>query len=517
MGDLKGNAEKIISHIERAERLGAELILFPELAITGYPPKDLLLKPSFVRKNLKKLKEIAMRVSKSFVVLGFVDEVEKNIFNGAALLHQKKLIGVQHKIHLPNYDVFDEKRYFEKAQDSKIFKIKKTKVGISICEDIWKENPTKHQAEKGAELILNISASPFYAGKLQERIALLKERARENRVFIAYVNLVGGQDHLVFDGGSCLFNDEGRLIALSKRFEEDLLITELRAPNTEFEKKDSREEILQALVLGIKDYVRKNEFEKIVIGLSGGIDSSLTAVLATKALGPKNVLGILMPSEITPKQSIEDAKKLALNLQIKYKVIPISKIFDSYLETLHEEFRKTKNDVTEENIQARIRGNLLMAISNKFGYLVLNTGNKSELAMGYVTLYGDLAGGLSVLSDVPKTLVYRLANFINMRREIIPKNIIKKEPSAELREGQKDTDSLPPYEILDPILNLYIERDESKEEIVSKGFLEKLVSEIICKVDHNEYKRCQAPPGIKITPRAFGFGRRMPITNKFRD
>jgi NAD+ synthase (glutamine-hydrolysing) len=415
-------------------------------------------------------------------------------------------------------DVFDEKRYFKPARENQVFELDDLKLGINICEDIWVDNgPTDVQAKKGADFIVNISASPFYAGKGRERRELIARRARENSLPIVYVNLVGGQDDLVFDGGSCIFNKNGALIAKGKRFEEELVLTKLDGPAIIPEKEDTLQEIYNALVLGIRDYVRKNGFEKVVIGLSGGIDSALTATLATEALGSQNVIGVSMPSSITSQSSKEDAKRIAENLGIEFKVIPIVDAVDTYTAMLSAVLEGTEPDVTEENIQARIRGNILMALSNKFGYLVLSTGNKSELAVGYCTLYGDMSGGLAAISDVPKTTVYELSRYINTikGREIIQQSIMGKEPSAELTEGQKDTDALPPYEILDPLLHAYIEEEKSREEIIRMGFDEDTVNDVIWKVDHNEYKRHQAPIGIKITPKAFGFGRRMPITNKY--
>ena len=515
VGDLNGNAEKIADYIRKAKKKNARLVVFPELAVTGYPPKDLLLKPSFIRKNKEKLEEIVRAAKDIAAVVGFVDSDGNKIYNSAALINNGTLVGVQHKTHLPNYDVFDEKRYFQPAAECRLFELESSKIGINICEDIWVDDgPTSVQAKKGAQLIINISASPFYAGKIKVRKEMLARRARENKVPIVYTNLVGGQDDLVFDGGSCVFDKNGELIVQCRRFEEDLIVSDsvVTAPE-----EDPLEEIYRALILGIGDYARKNGFRKAVIGLSGGIDSALTAALAAKALGAENVTGVLMPSRITSKASIEDAKKVAENLGIELKIIPIADAVDAYAKMLSKEFKGTKQDVTEENIQARIRGNILMALSNKFGHLVLTTGNKSELAVGYVTLYGDMAGGLAAISDVPKTTVYKLVNHINAieKKELIPKSIIAKEPSAELREGQKDSNDLPPYDALDAILHAYIEEDKSKEEIIALGYDEKTVTEIIWKIDHNEYKRQQAALGIKITPRAFGFGRRMPITNKY--
>ncbi|OFV67124.1 MAG: NAD+ synthetase [Candidatus Syntrophoarchaeum caldarius] len=518
VGDISGNTSKIIRFIKAAAERGADLVVFPELAITGYPPKDLLLKPSFIKDNRDALKQIITASEGIAVVTGFVDADKKKLYNAAALIKERELIGIQHKMHLPSCDVFDEKRYFEPATKIEIFDLGKIKLGLNICEDIWVEHgPYEVQAAKGADLIVNISASPFYTGKTKVRRELISKRARENEVWLLYLNLVGGQDDLIFDGRSSIVNREGKLIAECKSFEEDLPVIDLDHEVITPEEEEGISEIYSALVLGVRDYIQKNGFSKVVIGLSGGIDSAVTAALARDALGSRNVIGVSMPSAITSRQSIDDAEKLACNLDIDFKVIPIAKIVDAYTETLSEEFKGREVDATEENIQARIRGNILMALSNKFGYFVLSTGNKSELAVGYCTLYGDMAGGLAVLSDVLKTTVYELARYINQinESEIIPEGIITKEPSAELREGQKDADSLPPYSVLDPILRAYIEEQRSREEIVSQGFDDEIVADIIFRVDHNEYKRQQMALGIKITPLAFGSGRRMPITNRY--
>ena len=525
VGDIRGNTEKVIEYMKRAS--DANLVIFPELTLTGYPPKDLLLKPSFIKANREALERIIRETKGIAVIIGFVDKVGENIYNAAALIQNGRVIGIQHKTHLPNYDVFDEKRYFKPANENLVFKLDELKLGINICEDIWVDyGPTEIQAKKGADFIVNISASPFYAGKSKERRELIARRAKENTIPIVYVNLVGGQDDLVFDGRSYVVNKKGALIAEGKQFGEDLIITHLDGDEMIPEPEDTLKEIFGALRLGVKDYTRKNGFEKVVIGLSGGIDSALTAALATEALGAQNVVGVSMPSAITSQSSTEDAKQLAANLGIEYKVIPIINTVNAYTAMLSDAFKGTEPDVTEENIQARIRGNILMALSNKFGYLVLSTGNKSELSFGYCTLYGDMSGGLAAISDVPKTTVYKLARttvyklarYINTvkGKGVIPQNILLKEPSAELKEGQKDTDALPPYEILDPILHAYIEENKSKEEIIEMGFNVRVVSEVIWKVDHTEYKRQQAPIGIKITPKAFGSGRRMPITNKYK-
>jgi NAD+ synthase (glutamine-hydrolysing) len=513
VGDLDGNARKIIECIEGAREKGADIVIFSELVVTGYPPKDLLLKPSFVEKNREKFNEIAKETDGIAAVFGFVDEVGGKLFNAAALAQDGEVVGVAHKMNLQNYDVFDEKRYFCEAGESFVFEVKGAKVGINICEDIWADDgPTSVQAKKGANLVVNISASPFHVGKIKEREEMLSKRAKENGVTVVYLNLVGGQDDLVFDGGSSVFNERGELVAEAKRFEGGLVVVDLGGSNEAASPSLGRlDEIYHALVLGIRDYVKKNGFERVVIGLSGGIDSALTAALAARALGPKNVVGVFMPSEISSKESAQDAQTLAHNLEIEYKVIPIDGAVSAYKKMLKDEFKGTKDDITEENIQARIRGNVLMALSNKFGYLVLSTGNKSETAVGYSTLYGDMAGGLAAISDVPKTTVFELAEYI----KVIPRNIIIKEPSAELRVGQKDTDSLPPYDILDPIIHAYIEENKSIEEIISDGNDKKTVESVIRMIDRNEYKRQQAAPGIRITPKALGFGRRMPITNKY--
>jgi len=556
VGDLEHNTKKIISAIREAEKIKADLICFPELALTGYPPEDLLLKPQFIEDNLEALQRIIKKTKDITAIVGFVD-MDDDIYNAAAIIYNQELKGVYRKIFLPNYGVFDEDRYFQAGKEPSLFVINDAKVGITICEDIWYANgPALLQSLNGAELVVNISASPYHLRKRKLRKRVLSTRASDYRVFIAYVNLVGGQDELVFDGGSMIFNAEGELIAQAKIFEEDLLVADLNLGSvfrkrlhdprrrkeklkakeiekilvcnnkkTNREKIEARlerdlkleEEIFRALVLGTRDYAKKNGFEKVVIGLSGGIDSSLVAVIAVEALGKDNVVGVIMPSRFTSPSSLEDAKTLAKNLGIKTITLPITGIFDKYLEELEDVFKGKKWDSTEENIQARIRGNILMALSNKFGWLVLTTGNKSEMSVGYTTLYGDMAGGFAVIKDLFKTMVYRIAKYVNERaeKEIIPKRVFEKSPSAELRANQKDEDDLPPYSILDPILQSYIEEDKSFREIVAKGFDEELVKKVIKMVDKNEYKRRQAPPGIRITPRAFGKDRRLPITNRY--
>ncbi len=562
VGDFEGNTEKILEAVTEAKSLGVDLIAFPELAITGYPPEDLLLKPQFIQENLKCLDQIVGHSSGLTVILGFVD-AKGDLYNAAAIVHDGSLVGVYHKIYLPNYGVFDENRYFQAGRECPVYIIAGVGVGITICEDIWYEaGPATEQAFSGAEVIVNVSASPYHFGKGNFRERMLATRASDNVAIIAYNNLVGGQDELVFDGNSLVLDEKGQLIARGKQFEEDLIVADLdvegvfrtrlhdprwrkdallleeqRLPETkivvseesaaapkpalpqrQIQVRDFPGEVYDALVLGTHDYILKNGIQKVVIGLSGGIDSSLVATIAVDALGASNVIGVSMPSRYSSPGSKSDAASLAQNLGIKFMIIPIEEIFQAYLATLSEAFKGTEPNVTEENIQARIRGNILMALSNKFGWLVLTTGNKSEMATGYTTLYGDMAGGFAVIKDVPKTMVYKLARYRNSLagRELIPRTAIEKEPSAELKPEQLDTDTLPPYELLDPILTAYVEEDKSVEQIVGMGFVEAVVQRAARLVDGSEYKRCQAPPGIKITPRAFGRDRRLPITNRFK-
>lgn len=564
VGDLIENERKIKRFIHQAVQLKADLIAFPELTITGYPPEDLLLRSHFIQDNKKCLRRIAKATQKITAIIGFVDRNEEQIFNSAAVICDGNIVGSYRKIHLPNYGVFDEKRYFVQGNRPLILELKDIKVGLNICEDIWVENSViETQAlSTGAEIILNISSSPYHAGKEDERESLLKNRAAQNRVNVCYVNLVGGQDELVFDGNSLIVDEQGNVLRRGKQFEEDLILLDIDVSNLaqirskdesllkrkhEFDppykielidipclsdddekpviiphenriKLDPLSEIYQALVLGTRDYVRKNGFTKVVLGLSGGIDSALTAAIAKDALGAENVIGVSMPSTFSSQSSLDDARQLAENLGIKNLVIPIQDTFAAYQTMLQETFQNLPFDIAEENIQARIRGNILMALSNKFGWLVLTTGNKSEISVGYCTLYGDMAGGFAIIKDVPKILVYQLAVNLNesLDREIIPQNTLVKPPSAELRPDQKDEDSLPPYNILDPILAEYIEKDASLEQIVALGFDEQTVRKVIRLVDQSEYKRRQGPPGIKITPRAFGRDRRMPVTNRYR-
>lgn len=562
VGDFESNVLKISSYIKEAKKHECDIISFPELAITGYPPEDLLLKTQFIDENLKALEKIIKISDEIVTIVGFVDR-DKDIFNSAAIIYNKRLIDVYHKMYLPNYGVFDEYRYFQVGTRCPIYKIGDSWFGVNICEDIWyPEGPTRIQALAGAEVIININASPYHIGKGRFRESMLSTRASDNMVNIAYLNTVGGQDELVFDGHSLIIDQDGNIIARGKQFEEDLIIVDLnleyimkkrlhaplrrqevlKLPPTAVEKitiserpaikkttehiipKQNKlleplEEIYDALVVGTQDYVRKNGFKSVAIGLSGGIDSALVTTIAVDALGKKNVHGIFMPSPYTSKESKEDAYELSKNLGIKIIEVPITKIYNSYLESLKTSFKDLPMDSTEENIQARIRGNILMAFSNKFRWLVLTTGNKSEMSVGYATLYGDMAGGFAVIKDVPKTMVYELCSWRNKKenKTIIPERMFTKEPSAELKPGQKDTDVLPPYNILDPILKLYIEEDRSFHEIKIAGFDEKSIKYVINMVDRSEYKRRQAPPGIKITQRAFGRDRRFPITNRYRD
>ena len=561
VGDLKGNTEKILGYISEARSLGVDLLTFPELAICGYPPEDLLLKPQFIEQNLRSLDRVAENSSGLTVVVGFVDS-KSDIYNAAAVIHDGKLVSVYHKIYLPNYGVFDENRYFQAGKEYPVYIIAGIGVGITICEDLWYEvGPATAQVYAGAEVIVNISASPYHFGKRDFRERMLGTRASDNVAIIAHNNLVGGQDELVFDGNSMVLDEKGRLIARGKQFEEDMVVTDLdveavfrtrlRDPRMRKEVLSLEErrrvtriavseaplvtpkppllprrievhglpgEVYDALVMGTHDYVTKNGFEKVVIGLSGGIDSSLVAAIAVDALGKSNVVGVAMPSRYSSPNSISDAELLARNLGISLITDPIEKVFQTYLEMLAPSFEGTEPSVAEENIQARIRGNILMALSNKFGWLVLTTGNKSEMATGYTTLYGDMAGGFAVIKDVPKTMVYELTGYRNSiaGSELIPATIIEKVPSAELRPKQKDTDSLPSYDVLDPVLTAYVEEDKSVEQIIAMGIDEEVVKKAARLVDTSEYKRRQAPPGVKITPRAFGRDRRLPITNRFK-
>ena len=588
VGDLDGNAERIIAGIREARELGADLIAFPELALPGYPPEDLLLKPQFIRENQERLQQIAAECADIAAVVGFID-ADADIYNAAAVIHDGEIVGTYRKMYLPNYGVFDEDRYFAAGEECPVYTINGTPVGINICEDIWyATGPAVVQRAAGAELIVNINGSPFHVGKRAFREKMLATRAADNGIFVAYLNLVGGQDELVFDGASAIFGPYGEIVAEAAQFEEQLLIADLeveavfrsrlRDPRTRKERAadltyigkpvkihisdhtenstkpplletpspligegwdgdngharpqpvegrgeavnhyDETAEVYAALTLGTRDYVRKCGFGKVLIALSGGIDSTLVAAIAADALGSDNVVGVAMPSRYSSEGSVLDAIALAENLGIELWTLPIEDAFRAYLDTLAPKFAGTETGVAEENMQSRIRGNLIMAVSNKFNWLVLTTGNKSEMATGYATIYGDMAGGYAVIKDVPKMLVYDLCRYRNTvgDKSVIPQSIIDKPPSAELRPDQKDEDSLPPYSVLDPILKAYVEDDYAFDDIVSMGFDPDTVKQIITLVDRNEYKRRQSPPGIKITPRNFGRDRRMPIANRYR-
>ncbi len=541
VGDLSSNAEKIISFARQAASKGADIVSFPELAVTGYPPEDLLFKKRFVGDNIKTLTHIASSIKDVVAVVGFADKTGGEIFNAAAIIYKGEVLGVYHKAFLPNYGVFDEKRYFSAGKAFPVFGLGSTVFGVNICEDIWHLNgPAGMQAYKGAKLIININASPYHMGKGRLREDILKKQAKKHKVFISYTNLVGGQDELVFDGSSLILDDDGKVLARASSFKEDLLVCDVQIPESRRRPKkvfkisgqdvpglcsvsirphkQEAEEVYDALVLGLRDYIVKNGFKKVVLGLSGGIDSSLVACIAADGVGAENVVGLSMPSVFTSHESKEDAELLAKNLGIGFREIPIQGLFEEYINTLKSVFDQTKPDVTEENLQARIRGNIIMAFSNKFGYLAVNTGNKSEVSCGYCTLYGDMAGGFGVIKDVPKMLVYKLCEYRNKKsgRHVIPQRVFQKAPSAELRIGQKDSDTLPEYHLLDRILKFYIEEDKGASDIVRSVSDKDTVRRVIAMVDLNEYKRRQSAPGIKITPRAFGRDRRMPITNRYR-
>jgi NAD+ synthase (glutamine-hydrolysing) len=539
VGDLRGNFEKIVNAYDRLASAGAELVLTPELAITGYPPQDLVFKSRFVPETLATLEKLHARISKAPLLVGFIDRNEgrgKPFHNAAALLESGQPIRKTYKTLLPTYDVFDEDRYFEPGRGTEPVIVCGKKIGVTICEDIWTEHylprplydvePVRGLIEKGAEIIVNLSASPFNVHKPAVRHEMVAALARTYQRPICYCNAVGGNDQLVFDGNSIAVNSSGALIAQLQSFREEEAIIDTEARSTiEFREEKPAAELFAALSLGVRDYLQKCNFKSAVLGLSGGIDSALVAAIAVDALGAANVVGVAMPSQYSSAGSIADALALANNLGIKCLQIPIAKAFETVKAQFAEIFKGMPEDATEENMQSRLRAVTLMALSNKFGHLVLSTGNKSELAVGYCTIYGDMAGGLAVISDVPKTLVYELARWINSEYaphgkrggEIIPRSTIEKPPSAELRPDQKDQDTLPPYEILDEILRLYIEENMSARDIIAHGFEEKTVRWVLRRVDLNEYKRQQAAPGLRVTTRAFGLGRRMPIAQKFID
>ncbi len=532
VGALESNAQKMLEYVEQAKGK-ADLILFPELAIPGYPPKDLLEISGFVEANVRTLQHFAEQIEGIAVIVGFAEPNRepqgKPCFNAAAIIRDRKVVSIHRKTLLPTYDVFDEGRYFEPSKTQELIQLFGHQVGVTVCEDVWNDkdtfprplyhtDPLQIQVNMGAEYIMNISSSPYHQEKWEERHNLLQNEARKYRKFVIYVNLVGGNDELIFDGRSVIFSPEGEVMARAKDFEEDLLIFDLnsREPIIRSSSLSQIENAKKALVLGIRDYVSKCGFTRVLLGLSGGVDSAVTCALAVEALGPENVLGVLMPSQYSSEHSVSDALALVKNLGIRHEMIPIARIFDTYRDELRPVFKNASEDVTEENLQARIRGSLLMALSNKYNLLLITTGNKSELAVGYTTLYGDSCGGLAVISDVPKTMVYELAKHINREREVIPQNSIVKPPSAELRPGQKDTDSLPPYEVLDPVLAAYIEDNLDVDQIVHRtGADRELVRKILKMVDRAEYKRKQFPIGLKITSKAFGFGRRMPIAQRY--
>ena len=541
VGGFKANAERVKSTCAQARKMGADVVLFPELMLTGYPPEDLLFKKSFIKDCRETLKTLAPFTRGLTAVIGFAEQKGKHLYNSAALMCDGKHIATYRKMLLPNYGVFDEKRYFNAGEEPVRFSLKGAQIGLTICEDIWQESgPGKTLCQKGGvDLLLNISSSPYHKGKARREMII--KRAKYYKCPIAYVNLVGGQDELVFDGQSLIVDAKGKIIAQGNSFEEEIIFANITLPAKVNKPKasgiksykapaslskvkkvaplppcaymeKSEEEVYSALVLGTRDYIKKNGFSKVVLGLSGGIDSSLTAAIAVDALGPDQVVGVLMPSPHSSKGSVDDALALAKNLKIKTFTFHILAAMKAYEYILKEKFWSTEPGLAEENLQARIRGNLLMALSNKFGWMVLTTGNKSETSMGYCTLYGDMAGGFAVIKDVPKILVYKLARWLNREQEIIPQNVLTKEPSAELRPGQRDTDSLPPYDLLDPVLLRYIEEDCSIEEIKVSGLSKSEIQRIARLVDLNEYKRRQGPPGVKITPKAFGKDRRLPIT-----
>ncbi len=545
VGALSKNSKKILDFVKRAENEKADIVVFPELALCGYPPQDLLFKNTFLKDHFKILKKLEKKVGKIVVILGCVDRDKKgNIYNSAAIIFNKKIVSFYHKMDLFNYGVFDEKRYFQPGRKINVFKIGEIIFGVNIFEDIFPDKVAKEQKNKGAKLILNLCASHYCVRKNYLRKKIIKEKAKKLNLYIAFANLVGGQDELVFDGASFIVDPKGKEIIEAKQFEEDLILCDLFLKESKVKKhkniinlgqlkKEKKpplikrkkeksfsqwQEIYQALVLGTRDYVLKNGFKKVVIGLSGGIDSCLTCAIACDALGNENVIGVSMPSKYSSLEGQKDVEKLAKNLKIKLLKIGIDKIFSIYLQTLKKEFKNLKPDVTEENLQARIRGNILMALSNKFGWLVLSTGNKSEIFCGYCTLYGDMVGGLDVLKDVYKTWVYKLAEFRNQKKQIIPLSVFKRAPSAELKPNQKDQDVLPPYPILDKILKAYIQENKSYKEIArEKKIDKKVIKKVIEMVDKNEYKKRQLPPGIKITLLTFEKERKMPLTNQYKE
>jgi NAD+ synthase (glutamine-hydrolysing) len=560
VGDVEGNAAKISDYLRLAADAGAQVVLFPELAINGYPPEDLLLKTHFLAAGRRALDGVAQQVRDMVALVGFAEHAD-DVYNSLAVLADGRVQAIYRKMFLPNYGVFDEQRYFQAGAAAAVIRVDGTTIGLTICEDIWEPGPpASDEALAGAEVIVNISASPYHRGKGAQRERMLVQRARDSLAYVAFCNLVGGQDELVFDGYSLVVDQDGELVARGEQFREELVVCDIDPSTADAARlRDARhrpaarmrrpavdmlgqleaparhdstavggprakphgpdEEVYEALCLGLRDYVDKNGFERVLLGLSGGIDSALTACVAADALGPERVVCAVMPSPHSSPETQDDARRLADNLGIERFELGLEPLMEGYDEVLTEAFRDTEQGIAEENIQARIRGNLLMALSNKFGWLVLTTGNKSEYSVGYTTLYGDMAGGFGVLKDVPKTLVYRLAHHRNQRgpKPVIPPTIIERPPSAELRPDQRDTDSLPPYDLLDAILEAYVEEDQGHDQLVRRGMPEDVVDRVIRMVDSAEYKRRQAPPGIKITPKAFGRDRRLPITNRFRE
>lgn len=535
MGDFSGNAAKIIDFSHRAKDAGAGLILFPELSVCGYPPRDLVERPTFVARSREAVERIAIETRGIAVICGAVTparaDTGKSVMNSAVLLREGGISFVQSKMLLPTYDVFDEVRNFAPATSQHLFEFCGKRMALTICEDAWNDkhfwnkrlygfDPVESLVASGANFVLNISASPFWVGKARLRREMLATIARTDKVPVVMVNQVGGNDSLVFDGSSLVFAPDGRVVAQGKSFEEDLVLFDPGELAGDMHEQVSADEACaySALVLGTRDYVRKCGFRQVIVGLSGGIDSALTAVIAADAVGSENVIGVGMPSPYSSQGSIDDARALAQNLGMRFELLPISEIFAAYRDVLQHLFAGHKDNETEENLQSRARGTLLMALSNKFGALVLSTGNKSELAVGYCTMYGDMVGGLAVISDVPKTMVYRLSRYVNSRRPVIPENSLTKAPSAELRPNQKDSDTLPPYEVLDAILEDYIEESRSASQIADDhGYDAALVQRVIRMVDRNEYKRQQAAPGLKISAKAFGYGRRFPIAAKYEN
>jgi len=533
IGDFSSNADKMRTAAEKAKKLSCDLIVFPELAISGYPPRDLLEKNEFIEANLASLQNLVQSVTGIGVICGYVDrnagKAGNPLYNSAVLFEGGRILHKAHKRLLPTYDVFDETRYFEPGSECISYPYRDHRIGLAVCEDIWNDreffmkprypiDPVERMVNDGTDLLINVAASPYYAGKWEFKRDIFQKIVKKYGIPLVYVNQVGGNDSVLFDGISCAYNAKGELVARARDFEEDMVLFDTTSQEGEVHpiSQSDAESILNALVMGTRDYIRKCGFSTAIVGLSGGIDSALTAYVAVQALGADHVLLVFMPSRYTSKDNVEDTNDLAANLGAELVTLPIDMEFETYLKDLSPLFDGVETEITGQNLQARIRGTMLMAISNKLGHMLLATGNKSELAVGYCTLYGDMNGGLAVLADVPKTAVYRIARFINRDREIIPERIITKPPSAELKPDQRDQDDLPPYEILDEILTAYIEDNKAPDEIVAMGFDPSIVGDIIARVDRNEYKRHQSPPGLKVTTKSFGYGRRYPIAQRYR-